>query len=158
MSAQIKITCKGCSKVHDVTRTREIPEGVTSMWCNWGPCCDDNPDEEYNEGYNYEPIPEPEDPAQLKLFPEDSHKETIECPECKCIQQAEVKHTIPFRTYVHHCEKCAYVIMESEWNQVSWLKKQEMEFKQKFKQKFKQDAEKRNPFNVGSKDNSQEPQ
>ncbi len=40
----------------------------------------------------------------------------IQCPECNTIQDAVVEMTAPFPTYIHHCEKCAYVIMESEFN------------------------------------------
>jgi len=46
----------------------------------------------------------------------DSHIEKILCPNCDYIQEAKVLHTIPFGTYIHHCEKCNYTIMESEWN------------------------------------------
>ena len=44
--------------------------------------------------------------------------EKIVCPECGQIQKAKVKHTIPFHTYIHECEKCKYIIMESEWERV----------------------------------------
>jgi len=44
------------------------------------------------------------------------HIEKIVCPNCDYIQEAKVLHTIPFGTYIHHCEKCNYTIMESEWN------------------------------------------
>ena len=40
----------------------------------------------------------------------------IQCPECSTIQDAVVEMTFPFPTYIHHCEKCKYVIMESEFN------------------------------------------
>lgn len=47
-------------------------------------------------------------------------KQFIECPECNTIQLATVDtSTIPWNTLIHHCEeceKCEYVIMESEWN------------------------------------------
>lgn len=43
--------------------------------------------------------------------------ETIQCPECKEIQQAIVEHTDPWPTKIHHC-KCGHVIMESDWNVV----------------------------------------
>lgn len=42
----------------------------------------------------------------------------IKCPECGTIQDAIVEHTFPFSTYVHHCENCGYVIMESEWEEI----------------------------------------
>lgn len=41
----------------------------------------------------------------------------IECPECGSIEIAvEDYTTAPFPTYLHSCNKCGYVIMESEWN------------------------------------------
>lgn len=41
----------------------------------------------------------------------------IECPECGSIEIAvEDYTTAPFPTYIHSCNKCGYVIMESEWN------------------------------------------
>lgn len=44
----------------------------------------------------------------------------IECPECGSIETAIEDHTTePFTTYLHRCNKCGYVIMESEWREVS---------------------------------------
>jgi hypothetical protein len=41
----------------------------------------------------------------------------IECPECGSIEIAiEDYTTAPFPTFLHSCNKCRYVIMESEWN------------------------------------------
>ena len=41
----------------------------------------------------------------------------IECPECGSIEIAvEDYTTVPWHTYIHRCNKCDYVIMESEWN------------------------------------------
>lgn len=48
----------------------------------------------------------------------DCHFETIKCPNCKHIQKASVLHTWPFYSYVTNCEKCDYIIMESEWVKV----------------------------------------
>lgn len=43
----------------------------------------------------------------------------IECPECGSIETAIEDHTTePFSTYLHSCNKCGYVIMESEWKEV----------------------------------------
>jgi hypothetical protein len=42
-------------------------------------------------------------------------KETIQCPACDLIQEAEVLGTFPHPTFIHRCEGCDYVIMESEW-------------------------------------------
>ena len=44
-----------------------------------------------------------------------SHHETIVCNECSSIELAEVKHTLPWWTYIHECSKCKTTIMESEW-------------------------------------------
>ena len=44
----------------------------------------------------------------------------IECPECGSHKFAvEDCTTVPFPTYLHRCNKCGYVIMESEWNIIS---------------------------------------
>lgn len=44
-------------------------------------------------------------------------KEFITCPECNTIQLATINtETVPFHTYIHYCEKCDYVITESDWN------------------------------------------
>ncbi|MCS2366427.1 ASCH domain-containing protein [Bacteroides caccae] len=44
----------------------------------------------------------------------------IECPECGSHEFAVEDHTtVPFSTYIHLCNKCGYVIMESEWEVVS---------------------------------------
>ena len=41
----------------------------------------------------------------------------IECPECGSIEIAvEDYTTAPFPTFLHRCNKCEYMIMESEWN------------------------------------------
>lgn len=45
------------------------------------------------------------------------HLEDIICPECKKVQTAEVKYTVPWWTYIHEC-KCGYIIMESEWEKL----------------------------------------
>lgn len=50
-----------------------------------------------------------------------SHQEIIQCPECKSIQTAIVEHKWPWYSYVHECDNCKYIIMESEWNNVSTL-------------------------------------
>ena len=49
----------------------------------------------------------------------ESNVEKIKCPECDCIQDAIVEHTLPFATYVHHCENCGHIIMESEWIKIN---------------------------------------
>lgn len=41
----------------------------------------------------------------------------IECPECGSTELAiEDYTTVPFPTYLHSCNKCGHVIMESEWS------------------------------------------
>jgi uncharacterized protein (DUF2225 family) len=47
-----------------------------------------------------------------------SHKETIVCPQCEAVEVATVEHYFPWYAYVHHCSKCGYIIMESEWERV----------------------------------------
>jgi len=48
--------------------------------------------------------------------------DVIECPECGCVQEAwiEFPSDLPHAVYVHHCGKCGYIIMESEWNSVTF--------------------------------------
>ena len=44
----------------------------------------------------------------------------LECPECGSIEIAvEDYTTAPFPTFLHRCNKCGYVIMESEWNRIT---------------------------------------
>jgi NMD protein affecting ribosome stability and mRNA decay len=43
--------------------------------------------------------------------------EIIKCPECELIQLAEVKQTLPWKTRVHVCISCGYIIGESEWDE-----------------------------------------
>ena len=47
-------------------------------------------------------------------------EETIRCPECGTVQTAVVdfKDWMPFPAYVHFCEHCKHVILESEWEGV----------------------------------------
>ena len=43
----------------------------------------------------------------------------IECPQCGSIEIAvEDYTTVPWHTYIHRCNKCGYVIMESEWEKM----------------------------------------
>ena len=46
--------------------------------------------------------------------------QTIKCPECGTIQQAEVSFVplIGGGDYIHECSHCGYTITESEWEQV----------------------------------------
>ena len=40
----------------------------------------------------------------------------IKCSYCDTVQAAIVEYTTPFATWIHHCIKCKYIIMESEWD------------------------------------------
>lgn len=45
--------------------------------------------------------------------------DTIKCPECSKIQDADVTQgNAPFATYIKVCE-CGYIIMESEWDVIN---------------------------------------
>lgn len=48
----------------------------------------------------------------------EAHTEIIKCPECEKVQWATVEHTWPWWSYIHICNHCEYVIMESEWEKV----------------------------------------
>lgn len=58
--------------------------------------------------------------GKLSFWDYPSIKEVkIECPECGSIETAIEDYTTePFPTYLHICNKCGYVIMESEWREV----------------------------------------
>ena len=43
------------------------------------------------------------------------HYEIIICPNCGQEQEAHVRHTNLWNVYIHECDNCEYVIMESEW-------------------------------------------
>lgn len=55
------------------------------------------------------------------------HLETIICPQCKSHEEACVQHTIPFWSYVHHCTKCGYTIMESDWEEIKAISNERKE-------------------------------
>lgn len=57
-----------------------------------------------------------EETAWLNSLPR--HEETIRCPKCEHVQVAEILHSQPFAMFVHNCERCEYIIMESEWDRV----------------------------------------
>jgi uncharacterized Zn finger protein len=52
----------------------------------------------------------------------EKHYEIIKCPECGRHEVAEVLHTVPWYTYIHNCT-CGYIIMESELDKITMLKK-----------------------------------
>lgn len=56
--------------------------------------------------------------ALYQIIKYELNHEKIICPECGYIQYAKVEDTIPYPTYIHECEKCKYIIMESEWQRV----------------------------------------
>ncbi len=66
--SRIKIYCYGCKTEHDTARTKEIPEEVTSLVCNWCPKCEDSATEDYMEEYRYLNVNEVKDENQLKLL------------------------------------------------------------------------------------------
>lgn len=41
----------------------------------------------------------------------------IRCPECEAVQVAYVDWWLgfPWKSYVHQCKSCGYMITESEW-------------------------------------------
>lgn len=43
------------------------------------------------------------------------HVENIVCPGCESVEPATVWHYWPFNSYVHTCDQCGHIIMESEW-------------------------------------------
>ena len=42
----------------------------------------------------------------------------IYCPKCLNTCNAKILHTWPFLTFIHECEHCKYIIMESEWDEI----------------------------------------
>jgi formate dehydrogenase maturation protein FdhE len=63
----IPLICHHCGQVHNMNRTSEIPEEAQVIQCNFCMDCEDDMNEYYKEWYSDEPLPEPEDPNQLKL-------------------------------------------------------------------------------------------
>ena len=59
-------------------------------------------------------------PCTCSELPGYPRAETIRCPECGKVQEAQVhfEDWMPFPAYVHDCEACGYTIMESEWDRV----------------------------------------
>jgi hypothetical protein len=49
---RIQMTCEGCGKVYDLTKTEEIPAHVFLMRCNWCPNCEDKAEDYYEEWYD----------------------------------------------------------------------------------------------------------
>ena len=45
-----------------------------------------------------------------------SHTEQVICPNCQSTESATVTHSVPFWSYVHECQRCSYLICESEWD------------------------------------------
>lgn len=43
----------------------------------------------------------------------------IKCPECGSIELAAENYTtVPFPVFLHECQKCGFVIMESDWDRI----------------------------------------
>ncbi len=61
--------------------------------------------------------------GKLSLW-ESGYKEVkIVCPQCGSIETAiEDYNSRPWATYIHNCSQCEYVIMESEWEEVTVTK------------------------------------
>lgn len=70
MGKTIKLTCEGCGKVHTLPKTKEIPQEVDNLFCNWCPVCEDDALEPYEEWYPESKKEEEKiiDPNQLSLF------------------------------------------------------------------------------------------
>lgn len=45
--------------------------------------------------------------------------QVIRCPKCDSVQKATINQSIPWWVYIHHCNYCKYIIMESEWDVIS---------------------------------------
>ena len=59
-------------------------------------------------------LEEQEAPTMQDLGVE-SHYEKVKCPNCGSLQVAEVVESLPWYAYIHECDQCHYMIMESEW-------------------------------------------
>jgi C4-type Zn-finger protein len=46
-------------------------------------------------------------------------KVKIKCPVCNKIQEAIIKDIVPYSSYIHECNNCNYIIMESEWEEIN---------------------------------------
>lgn len=57
----INISCKQCNKTYTAKRTKEIPNNVSALTCNWCPTCPEN--DYYNEEYVYFEEGEPKEPT-----------------------------------------------------------------------------------------------
>jgi hypothetical protein len=42
-------------------------------------------------------------------------EEKIICPHCQSVELATVERAEPFNVYLHECQQCSHIIMESEW-------------------------------------------
>ena len=49
---RIQLTCEGCQKVYDLEKTKELPDHVFFMRCNFCPCCEDKATDYYNEWWD----------------------------------------------------------------------------------------------------------
>lgn len=48
------------------------------------------------------------------------YTDLIVCPRCALLQEADVTYepADPWPTYVKECDRCGYIILESEWDSV----------------------------------------
>lgn len=66
----------------------------------------------------YQRHQEPDGKLSFWEYP-DIKEVKIECPECDSIEIVVEDYTMaPFPTFLHSCNKCGYVIMESDWEVV----------------------------------------
>lgn len=63
--------------------------------------------------------------GKIKQYYLDKHEKgetdqvKIKCPNCGSIETGTIEYTLPWPTFIYNCTKCNYVIMESEWEEVS---------------------------------------
>lgn len=52
MEQRIQLTCETCGKVHDLRKTKELPDHVFFMRCNWCIECEDRAKDYYEEWWD----------------------------------------------------------------------------------------------------------
>lgn len=70
------------------------------------------------DGREWDEFPPAADFQEEDMRPSSDKYGRIICPECGREQNAQVLETSLWNIYVHTCERCGYVIMESEWETV----------------------------------------
>ncbi len=51
---ELKLHCEGCGLTYDLKKTKEIPEHIHSMKCNWCPMCEESAHDDYEEWWDEE--------------------------------------------------------------------------------------------------------